>query len=278
MVPPPDEIWVTDDGGTDGSANMVQDNYPDCKLKVNVCGLGSVASRDWMVRQATGELVLSLDDDSYPLDSDFFARLPELMQSHPEAAVVCFPELCDDGFLHADDPLYSKAHYVASYPNCAAVMRRHVYLQTAGFPPFFFHSYEEPDYVAQCAGLGYGVWFEPSLVVRHHYSPANRNWLKIHHFHARNELWSVWLRCPWPWLLLVSLFRVIRQLGYASSNGVGWLLREPIWWWSAIQGVGNCWRHRQPVSWRHYLAWMKLARSPLFNRKEWQNVFGEIKL
>lgn len=277
MVPPPDEIWVTDDGSTDESAAMVKKEFPACRLRVNNPGQGSVASRDWMIRQAVGDLVVSLDDDSYPVDKDFFAKLPALIESHREAAVLCFPELCDGGFLHAHDPLYSQGHYTPSYPNCAAVMLRDVYLQAGGFPPFFVHCYEEPDFAAQCAGLGYAVWFEPSVAVRHHYSPENRDWLRLHQLQSRNELWSVFLRCPWPWLPLVAMFRISRQFFYAANKGFGWVVREPVWWLSALRGLNVCVRERRPVKWKQYLSWMKLARRPLFNQSQWREAFGEVQ-
>ena len=44
--------------------------------------------------------------------------------------------------------------YVAAYANCGAAMRRDVYLQLAGFPTFFGHMYEEPDYALQCYASG----------------------------------------------------------------------------------------------------------------------------
>src|SRR6266576_2063619 len=86
-------------------------------------------------------------------------------------------------------------------------LRREVYLKIGGYPSFFFHGYEEPDYALQCYAAGYAVWFEPSLPIRHHLAEANRNRFRFHQSNARNEIWSVWLRCPWPWLPLVSLMK-----------------------------------------------------------------------
>src|SRR5262245_25904674 len=97
MTPLPEEILVTADGCEDGTIAMVREKFPNCRLFENSPGLGSVPSRDHMLREAVGELVLSLDDDSYPVDNDFFAKLPALLASRPEAAVITFPELRDDG-------------------------------------------------------------------------------------------------------------------------------------------------------------------------------------
>ncbi len=269
MNPLPEEILITADGCTDDTVTMVQREYPGCRLQVNSPGLGSVPSRDRMLREAAGELVISLDDDSYPLSTDFFARIPSLFLDHPEAAVITFPELRDSGqFIPLDKDPLTPGHYLAAYANGAAAMRRSSYLQTSGYPSFFVHAYEEPDYAAQCYAQGMAVWFEPSLVIRHHFSSINRNSLRTHHLNARNELWSVWMRCSWPWLLPVSLYRVWRQFCYACTEGWHCVLQEPLWWCSALAGVLKCRRSRRPITWSVYYAWMKLARHPLHRAEE----------
>ena len=274
MSPPPDEMIITADGCEDGTVDMVQNHFPQCRLIVNSPGQGSVPSRHRMLHEATGDLVLSLDDDSYPVSRDFFARLPALFEEHPEAAVITFPELRDgDIFWPASKSSDSPGHYVPAYPNGAAAMRRDVYLQTRGFPGFFIHAYEEPDYALQCISHGMAVWFEPSLVIRHHYSPINRDQLHTHHFNARNELWSVWMRCPWPWLPVVSLYRILRQFCYASSQGWRWLIQEPRWWWAACKGIGMCGKERQPIPWNFYYGWMIMARHPIHQREAWMRRF-----
>src|SRR5207248_3513459 len=111
----------------------------------------------------------SLDDDSYPIQRDFFAKLPSIFAAHPEAAVVAFPELRDANQFSALDKTDNRlGHYVSAYANCAAAMRTDLYLRSAGFPAFFTHMYEEPDYALQCYAAGAAVWFEPSLEIRHH--------------------------------------------------------------------------------------------------------------
>ena len=74
------------------------------------------------------------------------------------------------------------------------------------------------------------------------------------------------MRCPFPQVIAVSLFRVWRQFRYALSEGFSWAAREPLWWCAALGGVANCWRHRAPVPWPIYFAWMKLARAAIPRR------------
>jgi GT2 family glycosyltransferase len=261
MRPPPGEVLICADGCSDGTAEMVRGEFPGFKLVENVTSLGSVGSRDLLLRSAQGDIVVSLDDDSYPLADDFFSRLPVLFSEHSEADVICFPELRDGGkYSDMSQTAVSTGRYVPAYANCAAAMRREAYLRRPGFPAFFKHMYEEPDYALQCYAAGRAVWFEPSMVVRHHRSSVGRVPLIHHQQHSRNELWSVWMRCPWPWLPVVSAFRVVRQFQHACSQGIAWVIQEPVWWFQAVCGIGKCIGARDPIPWKLYYGWMGLTR------------------
>ncbi len=142
-------------------------------------------------------------------------------------------------------------------------MRRQVYLSMPGFPAMFQHMYEEPDYGLQCYAAGHAVWFEPSLQIVHAQSAVNREIIRRHHLNARNEVWSVWLRCPWPWLPMVTAYRLGRQFAHGLSMGYEWVVREPLWWWGAFKGIGVCCEQRRSIPWRTYYRWMQLARHPL---------------
>jgi hypothetical protein len=118
----------------------------------------------------------------------------------------------------------------------------------------------------QCYALGYVARFEPNLPIRHHVAANQRDLINRHHQNARNELWSVLMRCPFPQLIPVAFFRIWRQFRYACSESLSWVVREPLWWWSALRGTSTCLQHRSPVPWRIYYRWMKLARRIVANR------------
>ena len=258
LDPGPQEILITADGCTDGTASLVKSELPDAKLIVNEQPRGSVASRDRMMREAQGDLVLALDDDSYPEQLDCIPRIVRLFENGPELAVLHFPQRTDEYPETITQPNFDPEHLTRSFANSGAVLRRSTYLELPGFESLFFHMYEEPDYALQCVAAGYEVLFSPVVTIRHHYSGEVRSELRNHHRHARNELWSVLLRCPFPYVVPVAIYRAATQFGYAWHRGGRWLLREPLWWWSALKGFPWLFRKRQPVHWSAYKKWMSL--------------------
>jgi len=258
LDPPPLEMLITADGCKDDTVEVVKAEVPNAKLIVNTQRKGSVASRDRMMREARGDLVLALDDDSYPEQLDCIVRLIPIFEHLAQLAVLHFPQRTDEYPETLTQPNFGREHLTRSFANSGAVLRRSTYLQLPGFESRFFHMYEEPDYALQCVAAGYEVLFSPIVIIRHHYSGEVRSELRNHHRHARNELWSVLLRCPFPYVVPVAIYRAATQFGYAWHRGGRWLLREPLWWWSALKGLPWLFRKRQPVHWSAYKKWMSL--------------------
>jgi len=261
LNPPPLEVLITADGCTDETVAMVKAELPSAKLIVNEPGRGSVASRDRMMREATGDLVLALDDDSYPEQLDCIARLVPIFELRPQLAVLHFPQRTDEYPETLAQPNFGPEHLTRSFANSGAVLRRSTYLQLPGFDSRFFHMSEEPDYALECVAAGYEVLFSPFVTIRHHYSGQVRSEMRNHHRHACNEFWGVLLRCPFPYAAGVALCRALSQFRYACQRGLRWAIREPAWWWQAVAGVPYCLAKRHPVSWTSYKLWLRLPET-----------------
>jgi len=258
LEPSPLELLITADGCTDGTAEFVGSALPEAKLIVNNPPVGSVASRDRMMREARGDLILALDDDSYPEQLDCIVRIVALFQQRPKLAVLHFPQRTDEYPETLGQTNFGSEHLTRSFANSGAVLRRSTYLQLPGFEPRFFHMYEEPDYALQCAAAGYDVLFSPVITIRHHYSGQARDEIRIHHRHSCNELWSTVMRCPFPFAVAIAGWRVFSQFRYACKRGWPWVTREPKWWWQALAGIPYCLGKRSPVSWAGYKQWLRL--------------------
>jgi len=212
-----------------------------------------------MMRAARGDLVFALDDDSYPEQRDCIASMVGFFAENSKLAVLHFPQRSDEYPATVDQVHFGPERLTRSFPNSGAVLRRSTYLRLPGFEPRFFHMYEEPDYALQCIAAGYEVLFTPIITIRHHYSGQSRSEMRNHHLHSRNELWSIGLRCPLPYAIALALYRVLSQFGYACKRGIDWVVREPLWWWSAITGLPWVFRKRQPVQWAGYKKWLSLS-------------------
>jgi GT2 family glycosyltransferase len=275
LQPAADELLIVADGCSDGTVEFVREEHPHARLIKHEHSCGSVPSRNEMASLATGDVFISLDDDSYPLDRDFIGRVRSLFTENPNLAVAAFPQRSDEFPETLAAESFGDAQFVGSYVNSGAAIRREAFLQLGGYPPFFVHAYEEPDFALRCVAAGWQVRMEPSLVIRHHFTSAQRNEIRTHQRHARNELWSVLMRCPAPQLAGVAFFRIVRQFSYAWKRGLQWVAREPRWWFAAMAGVPRCLASRQPLPWNRYLAWMQLVRQPLTSEAEWNARFAQ---
>jgi GT2 family glycosyltransferase len=258
LDPAPDEILITADDCADGTVEFIKSALPDAKLIVNEQMRGSVVSRDRMMREARGDLVLALDDDSYPEPLDCIARFVPIFEERPRLAVLHFPQRTDEYRETLAQTDFGPERLTRSFANSGAVLRRSTYLRLPGFESRFFHMYEEPDYGLQCLAAGYDVLFSPVITIRHHYSRQTRDEIRIHHRHARNEFWSNLLRCPFPFALAILTWRVFSQFRYACKRGWSWIVREPLWWWQALTGIPYCVANRHPVSSAAYKRWLQL--------------------
>jgi len=259
LNPTPLEVLITIDGFKEGVHEAVKAELQDARVFVNQIGLGSVASRDRMMREARGDLVLALDDDSYPEQLDCIAHIVPFFAERPTLAVLHFPQRTNEYPETLGQTDFGAEHRTRSFANSGAVLRRSTYLQLPGFEQRFFHMYEEPDYALQCVAADYDVLFSPVITIRHHYSGQARNEMRVHHRHARNELWSTLMRCPFPFAFGMVAGRVLSQFRYACKRGWSWVIREPTWWCQALVGIPSCLRKRTPVSWAGYKRWLALS-------------------
>ena len=275
LEPSPDQVLVVADGCTDRTVEWLQKIHPRVSLIVHQQARGSIPSRNELAAACACDVFVSLDDDSYPIERDAVARVCELFAANERLAVATFPQRTDEHPETLTTANFGESHFVGSYVNSAAAIRASVFRELGGYPDFFFHAYEEPDFALRCVAAGWEVRYETVVTIRHHFTATERNEMRTHQRHARNELWSVLLRCHAPQSLVVAGFRAVRQFAYAWHRGPGWVVREPQWWLAFLGGIPRCLAARAPLPWARYLAWMKLLRTPIRDRAEWTARFSQ---
>jgi GT2 family glycosyltransferase len=111
------EVYVVDNACTDGSAEMVEQEFPQVHLIRNSRRLRFCANHNLALRQGTGRYLLILNEDTV-ISPGAFDDLVVFMDAHPEAGAAGVTVLNPDGTLqytHADFPtLFSQLMLVLS--------------------------------------------------------------------------------------------------------------------------------------------------------------------
>jgi GT2 family glycosyltransferase len=268
------EILVVDDGSSDGTYDRVRLKFPQVNIVRNEVNIGSIASRNDILRRAKGEYIIGLDDDSRFIEPDACRRVVERMEAEPDLGIISF-QVIGPEFPERMDPAnrLTGEWHCSSFAACGVAIRRSMLEKTGLFPEFFFHAYEEPDLVIRAWDAGYRVLQWNDIVVYHEFSGLNRNEQRTHRRHARNEACSIWMRCPWHLVVPMTLARLFNQARYAAKRG--WLWREPRVWAEFLWRLPKCLWNRRAVSAKAVKICLALNRVQVADpRKVWQ--LGEL--
>lgn len=253
------EIMVVDDASSDGTYDLVRANFPNVNVVRFEHNRGSIAARNDILKRASGDYIVALDDDSRLIDAESCRRIVERMESEPDLGVIAlqiigpeYPErLSELGRLRGE-------WHCNSFAACAAVIRRSLTDKIGLFPEFFFHAYEEPDFCLRAWNAGYRVLQWNEVTVYHEFSTLNRNEQRTHHRHARNEACGVVMRYPWHLVIPGIIARLSAQFRYALRRGWGW--REPLVWIDVLRRLPCALVERKPVSSQSLKIWIGLNR------------------
>lgn len=248
--PLPQEILLHFDGGwnppTDFSANA--------PIPVHLFRsrehIGPGGGRGLLFHHATCELIATFDDDSWPLDADYFAQAFAVMEAFPDAAIL------SPAVYLREKPILPPLMEVTtsrSYEGSASIHRRSVHLKLPGYVPIA-HAYgvEEADISLQTHAAGYQLLSCPWMRAWHN-RPYTDNVHSIKPW-IKNEVLLAYLRYPLiaqPWGWIRSLRHVLR---HRHQHHLASLLR------ALLESVPLCahfskYKHRYGLCevWKHHL-------------------------
>jgi GT2 family glycosyltransferase len=267
---PVDEVIVVDNSLDNETADVVRADG-SARL-VKPAGNVGIAGRNLGAREATGEYLLFLDDDSYPLPGAI-EELLAVFAALPRAAVVgglvrdvdgrgrVLQEIdlgTFDWWLRAGakGPAPAEGFPAFFFPEGACLVRRSAFLEVGGFyEPFFFGS-TEVELSSRFLAAGWDVRYQPRAGFDHLKAPTGRatggDVLKMR---VRNHLWFLWLRYP-------PRTAVARMIGYGLFDLINGVFRGAPG--AVVAGAVEAWRGRDTVrADRHPVDRALLARMEL---------------
>jgi GT2 family glycosyltransferase len=268
--PCPDEIIVHVDGGDDVSETVMAE-VTGIKILRSHQQVGPGGGRNRAIALAKNEIVASFDDDSYPVDRDYFARLLTLFESFPKAAVI------GARIYHRDEAIALDGlatRWVHSFVGCGCAYRRSAFRQTSGYVPLAVaYGMEEVDLSLRLHDLGWGVLESDWLRVFHDTQLSHHRHPKITAASIANQMLLAYLRYPiafWGLGGIQCLNRIVWLMRHRRFAGIGrglWLIPKLIW---------NHRRDRQPVSAQSLRTYQQLRRRSV--AVEWTGNHGSVPL
>jgi len=237
----PVEVSVMDDGSTDGTAEMMEKEFPGVKYCRLGKGRGPTFQRNRGIEMASAEIAFPLDDDSV-FSSPRVVEQTLAEFDHPRVAAVGIPflnprlawDLCQRA------PSGNGAMAVAhAFVGAAHAVRKDVFLQVGGYREHFFYMGEEGDLSLRFLQAGYIVRLGKADPIYHLESPK-RNLALADFCGRRNDVLFAWHNVPMPWLPMHLLGTTLNGLlSGVHARQVPRMLR------GTFSGYFDCWRRRR---------------------------------
>ncbi len=220
------EVIVVDNCSTDGSVEMIREQFPSVKLiEMPDASRGACETFNIGFKAATSEFVLILDDDVVA-PNDWLERALTKIHSEPEttamiSATVIEPGMPDD---YLNDPFVNTERYTATFRGCATLVKRDVLERAGYYDERFFIYGNERDLAARILTLGYRIKIDPALRVFHKTPFGMKAGKRSLYFHVRNLWWYLWKNCS----VKDNCRFFLHHLGIAGRTNRGKKLRDSV--------------------------------------------------
>ncbi len=180
------EVVVVDNASTDGSPAMVRTEFPWARVIALEENVG-VEGFNVGAREATGDVLLILDDDAWPAPGALERALAILDGSARIAAVTLSP--VHPATKRPEWPFLRAATDRWPAMGCGNVVRASAWREMGGYQREYFLYRNDTDLALTLLAAGHGVHADPGLVVWHDSPAATRKgerWLELA---TRNWCW-----------------------------------------------------------------------------------------
>ena len=253
--PKPAEMWVHVDSADGILEGELTRRFPNVGVLTSAGRLGPGGGRHRCLLACKSPYAVSFDDDSYPVDADFFRCVEQLFLQYPRAAIFCA------NIWQRYEPEKPRTRSLVQFPDyvgCGYAVRLAAYRQVRGYIPRPVpYGMEESDLSLQLFEAGWQIYEAGDLRVfhdtdlKHHQSPevtsgviANVGLYAFLHYPIR----------AWGWGVVQVANRVIYCIRKGRVRGIC----------SGIMHIpADCYRnrrYRKPVSWQTLRRFLRFRR------------------
>ena len=238
------ETIVVDNGSTDGSAEMLEQEFASARVIRNPTNAGYCGGNNQGIAASDGEIVVLLNNDA-ELAPEFLANLAIAADDYPEygmfatrimmydrrevydsTGLLVYPDgICRSrGWLEKDVGQYDDASEVLGPNGCAAAYRRTMLADVGVFDERYFAYLEDLDLAFRGQLRGWNCRYVPDAIAYHKKSMTSGYHSAFKAFLVeRNRIWNAVKLFPLRLLALSPFYTLARYLaqGFATLTGRG---------------------------------------------------------
>lgn len=253
----PIEIVVVDNHSSDGTAEMIEQDFPEVKLIRLTRNHGHVASRNIACVNTRGKYVVCLDDDAFP-GKDAITRMVAEFQKDDILGLIVFDIYLHDpyiGYYDTEDHIPREQQVVEKYnwSGCGGAYRREIVEKLGFWEEWGIESPCESSIGAKAMLMGYTGKQFSDIYIFHHWSQVGDP-ATFRVYHLANKI-----GCRSYVLFIIKYFpadaRMLKSLLEIAWISIFNLLETGSF--SLLRGFLSAWtkvpyilRERMPLTWQ----------------------------
>ena len=257
------EILILDDNSKERLCGKVAEVFGDNRIRCirSDTTLGVAGGRNKLIKEAKGDFLITLDDDTVLPYDDSLGKLIDLFNSHPDVGLISFKITdIDDGkeavnripfrraSIRRNPELANLPQYVSYFLGGGHAARRDVYEKCGLYQEDLIFGVEELDLSYRMIEAGYKLFYTPDIVVEHYskYRSSLSKKARSRHlyFLTRNKIWINYKYLPWFAFFINSLLWCIVR--FASSPFTGGFIQIIRGVYDGLRGLRKL--RRTPIS------------------------------
>ncbi|MDX1951871.1 MAG: glycosyltransferase family A protein [Verrucomicrobiota bacterium] len=206
------EVLVIDDGSSDGTAEIIQKEFPGVKVHKSPTSFGYIVQRNRGANLSKADILFSIDDDA-AFSSPFVVEQTLKEFSNPRIGAVAIPfvDVNQSPEVKQAAPDAKQIYATYSYIGTAHAIRRQLFVELGGYREHLIHQGEEEDYCLRMLNEGFITRCGNSDPV-HHFESPKRSLVRMDYYGSRNKILFTWENVPFPYVaghLAVTSFKTV---------------------------------------------------------------------
>jgi glycosyltransferase involved in cell wall biosynthesis len=240
------EVLVLDDGSSDGTPEMLADEFPEVRVVSFDDNKGVAVRRNDANLLARGPIVVSIDDDAvFTSPRTVLDTIADF--DHPRIAAVAIPyiDVKIDPRVQQQAPDADGRWVTSIFRATAYAIRTDVLAAIGGYDGRVDQFGEEWELSLRLLDAGYVLRLGRAEPI-HHFESPNRDWRRMDIYSRRNEQLISWTYFPFPWSVASLPWFAIKGIKNGFRVRRVRIAVEGVW--AGARAVMTARRDRAPIS------------------------------